>query len=1167
MKFTLLKCAMFLFGILLNIPMSVFSQRTFVHPGGVHNRVDLDRIKEKVLAKESPWIEGWNLMIEDSKAQYTYKAAPAESVSGPSGRRQRAARDGVAAYYNFLRWYVTGDERHAECAVNILNDWSAAVNGVITGELYQLPASIMVQVAEVVRAYPGWKADDIERFKKMCKEYFYPACKQSGGCGSWSGWDGPSNTCNLAIGIFCDDEKIYNEAVDYYKHGVGGGCLTEMVNPRTYQVNEMGRDTPHAEIGPGSAAELCQMAWNQGDDLFGLEDNLLLKGFEYMGKYNLDHAYDEWEWKLDEDCAQRYFYYPACRWRCNSLNSFVVSNMPANEIIYNHYAVRKGLDAPYTKAVINARGLTACGWEAPGYTAFTYTLDAAKSPFREHTLPSAPLNVRVIPGLEEVVVSWQSVEGEVINGALIQRAPFPEGPFQTVGTWSYNTTNCYADTTVIGGKRYYYRVAEVNKAGTGAYSDVVSAIPCSGRELPEEWSLMNLSGASISSEVSYNPVNNRTFKVYGTGSSFGGKNDNVTYLYVPVKNNSTITMRLFDAINSGDKSDRTGIMMRESLDSNSKMASIGLADDGFRTVWFAPRASAGANASWMKGNTHTWLEVWFKLVREGNLFKGYQSQDGVKWFEVGSMEINMSGDFYVGIFVASYNSMRAFIDQVTVTDDLHPQLPAPTGLKVEAENSTCARLEWLPVEGAYCYKVSRSLSPEGPFEVLTETCENSVYTDMNLSENTYYYYEVRTVNVSGDGKETATVSVKTPSVSIPGTPERLRVLQGSAKAYVSWKAVDEAESYTVYRAKEENGAYDKLATIGTLAYTDNLPDMNGSYYYKVSASNKVGEGPLTSAVALVASELKELRLLNTARIIGTPGSWGGMGNTCDKAMDGNIGTYFDSDVDTNAWVGLDLGSNMRATVSRIGYAPRSGYASRLYGGCFQLADNKDFIDPVTFYCIDVYDTEYYVVSHREVDINKAYRYMRYLSSGTKSNCNISEVEFWGYPIELKPQTITFESIPNKSLTDSSFELSATASSGLPVSFSSSDPDIAKVEGNRVYLKNTGRCEIYADQEGDDEYAMAERVVRTLLINPTSIQEVTSGTPTWSVSPNLCTDYLIVSGNEITGYAFYAVNGYKISEHKVAGKDLKISVSHLTSGMYLLKLTNGTATEIKKFIKR
>ena len=136
------------------------------------------------------------------------------------------------------------------------------------------------------------------------------------------------------------------------------------------------------------------------------------------------------------------------------------------------------------------------------------------------------------------------------------------------------------------------------------------------------------------------------------------------------------------------------------------------------------RGLPGANASWMKGNTHTWLEVWFRLVREGNLFKGYQSQDGVKWFEVGSMEINMSGDFFMRVFLSLHITQCVlFIDQVTVTDDLHPQLPAPTGLKVEAENSTCARLEWLPVEGAYCYKVSRSLSPEGPFEVLTETCE------------------------------------------------------------------------------------------------------------------------------------------------------------------------------------------------------------------------------------------------------------------------------------------------------------------------------------------------------------------------------------------------------------------------------------------------------------
>ena len=111
---------------------------------------------------------------------------------------------------------------------------------------------------------------DIRSAKLRMMKYFYPACRDFlGECGSWSGWDGPANTCNMAIGIFCDDEAIYNEALEYYKSGSGGGCLTQMVNPLTFQVNEMGRDTPHAEIGPGSAAELCQMAWNQGDDLFG----------------------------------------------------------------------------------------------------------------------------------------------------------------------------------------------------------------------------------------------------------------------------------------------------------------------------------------------------------------------------------------------------------------------------------------------------------------------------------------------------------------------------------------------------------------------------------------------------------------------------------------------------------------------------------------------------------------------------------------------------------------------------------------------------------------------------------------------------------------------------------------------------------------------------------
>ena len=91
---------------------------------------------------------------------------------------------------------------------------------------------------------------------------------------------------------------------------------------------------------------------------------------------------------------------------------------------------------------------------------------------------------------------------------------------------------------------------------------------------------------------------------------------------------------------------------------------------------------------------------------------------------------------------------------------------------------------------------------------------------------------------------------------------------------------------------------------------------------------------------------------------------------------------FDSDVSTGAWVGLDLGRNTRAMVSRIGYAPRnSTYAKRLKDGCFQLSEDADFTSPVTLYTIDVTDTESGTITYRDVDARKPYRYVRYLSAG------------------------------------------------------------------------------------------------------------------------------------------------------------------------------------------
>lgn len=79
-----------------------------------------------------------------------------------------------------------------------------------------------------------------------------------------------------------------------------------------------------------------------------------------------------------------------------------------------------------------------------------------------------------------------------------------------------------------------------------------------------------------------------------------------------------------------------------------------------------------------------------------------------------------------------------------------------------------------------------------------------------------------------------------------------------------------------------------------------------------------------------------------------------------------------------------------------------------------------------------------------------------------------------------PQTITFPSIPNKTYGDPDFIIPATASSGLPVSFSiSSGP--GTIPGNSYHITTTGTVTIRATQPGDNTYDTAAPVSSSFTI--------------------------------------------------------------------------------------
>lgn len=80
-----------------------------------------------------------------------------------------------------------------------------------------------------------------------------------------------------------------------------------------------------------------------------------------------------------------------------------------------------------------------------------------------------------------------------------------------------------------------------------------------------------------------------------------------------------------------------------------------------------------------------------------------------------------------------------------------------------------------------------------------------------------------------------------------------------------------------------------------------------------------------------------------------------------------------------------------------------------------------------------------------------------------------------------PQSITFDALAGKIFGDASFTLSATASSGLPVSYSSSNTSVATISGNTVTIVGAGSTTITASQSGDASYLPATSVPQTLTV--------------------------------------------------------------------------------------
>ncbi|PPZ90838.1 hypothetical protein C3729_11760, partial [Cloacibacterium normanense] len=104
---------------------------------------------------------------------------------------------------------------------------------------------------------------------------------------------------------------------------------------------------------------------------------------------------------------------------------------------------------------------------------------------------------------------------------------------------------------------------------------------------------------------------------------------------------------------------------------------------------------------------------------------------------------------------------------------------------------------------------------------------------------------------------------------------------------------------------------------------------------------------------------------------------------------------------------------------------------------------------------------------------------------TASNYAITYVD-GTLTINKADQTITFGSLSAKTYGDAAFDLAGTSSSGLALTYSSSNTDVATVSGNTVTIVGAGSTTITASQAGDGNHNAATSVDQVLTINKKSL---------------------------------------------------------------------------------
>ncbi len=466
-------------------------------------------------------------------------------------------------------------------------------------------------------------------------------------------------------------------------------------------------------------------------------------------------------------------------------------------------------------------------------------------------LPSSPRSFSVVPGDDEVRLSWElptSDGGMPLMGFRLYRGTAPDN-FALLAT-RLITEPSFTDANVTNGMMYLYYVTAYTEFGESDRSTVLDAIPFGKPGVPTNLIVTAGDGEVLLSWYAPESDGGRAITGY---KIFCGEDGGDIAFMLKIGNNTEF--KHSDLVNGRTYSYKVRAV-NEAGDSP-------LSESASAMPVGPPGAAGNLMAELVAGGVRL---GWIPPIETGGVpSMSYDVLRGTEATALKSIatftDVSEYIDENLNVGVCYYYQLRTFNEHgsgplTEVVSIVFVAVPGPVANLTGKAGNARATLSWTaplsdggtPVVG---YIVKRGLFESGLEEVKRIDSSASNYTDEGVDNGKTYYYAVFALNAVGVGATSPTINV-TPRAP-PGAPTGFQLRVEGATVVLTWLEPSlggraPVTGYSVMRGLSPDLLEIIAKVDGVQTYTDTTIEKGKTYYYTVMADSVSGLGDRTATI-------------------------------------------------------------------------------------------------------------------------------------------------------------------------------------------------------------------------------------------------------------------------------------------------------------------------------